>query len=487
MNWSAKRSELSSSVTGMLSLRRGLPSFAAMVVLIAILFLFNLSTMRLLHLFEASKENDLTRQLIAVGRAILYDLRKPTLPSIVELIAGANEDTAAEILDNFADTAAYTKLLESFGQYQRTNDLRGLTLLTPHGLVIVDSTRQSEPGSAYVFRDIDRAPLTRAVRGLIAAMPLYPIGDTYYKRVYLPVVSDGRVVAILALSASADYFESLRDIQRRVRFQMIFTSLLFGFLIYLLYRFLTYLLRAETRALHLARYEAMAALAGGLAHELRNPLSIMRILCEEIIAEQPPDSIAARNARELIGEIERLNELVTHFLSLSKPPDPSAAQTVAFDEEIRRACELLRKSTPQNISLRLDLPAAPVYVVADPRALRQIVLNLVLNAREALAERGGAILITLSERRGMAELHIRDSGPGIPPQLLSRVFDPFFTTKRSGSGLGLAITRSIVENLGGTIFIHSMEGKGTDVCVRLPLAERPPRRNVTNEQHNKIT
>ncbi len=443
-----------------------------MVILIAILFLFNLSTLRLLRLFEASKENDLTRQLVAVGRAILYDLRKPTLPTIVEILAGANEESAAEILDNFADTAAYQKLVEAFGQYQRANELRSLTLLTPHGLVIVDSTRQSEPGRAYVFRDIDRAPLARAARGLIAAMPLYPIGDTYYKRVYLPIVSDGRVVAILALSASADYFESLRDIQRRVRFQMIFTSALFGLLVYLLYRFLAYLLNAETRALHLARYEAMAALAGGLAHELRNPLSIMRILCEEILAEQPPQSTAARNARELIAEIERLNELVTHFLSLSKPPDPSAIQKVAFDAEIRNACDLIRKSAPASVTLHLELPPTPLYVLADPRAVRQIVLNLVLNARDALAETGGEIVVSLTERRGMAELHIRDTGHGIPRHLLSRVFDPFFTTKRSGSGLGLAITRSIVENLGGSISIHSVEGKGTDVCVRLPLTPR---------------
>ncbi|MCX7625215.1 MAG: ATP-binding protein [Candidatus Sumerlaeaceae bacterium] len=455
-----------------LSFHRGLPLFATMILLIAILFLFNLSTLRLLRLFEASKENDLTRQLVAVGRTVVYDLRKPTLPAIVELIAGANEENAADLLDDFADTVAYQRLAQQLSELQRANYLASLTLITTHGLVMADAARQTEPGLPFPYRELDRGAVRRAVQGQISSVPLYPIGDTYYKRVYLPIVSDGRVAAILALSASADYFESLRDIQRRVRAQMLLTSLLFAALVYLLYRFLTYLLNAEARALQLARYEAMAALAGGLAHELRNPLSIMRILCEEILSQQPSNSPTAKNAQDLIGEIERLNDLVTHFLSLSKPPTSGSAQAISLTEEVQRAAELVRKGTPSGVSVRLELANNPLQVVADPRALRQVVINLLLNARDAVAERGGEILITLAERRGMAELHVRDTGIGIPRSILSRIFEPFFTTKPSGSGLGLAVTRSIVENLGGRITIVSQEGKGTDVCVRLPLAPR---------------
>ncbi len=470
--WRRKKSGVESQAGEGLPLRRGLPSFATMLVLIAILFIFNLSTMRLLRLFESSKENDLTRQLVAVGRAIVFELRRPTLPPIFELVAGSPEDSAAELLDSFADTAAYDKLVQALEEFRRTNNLRDLALLTVHGLVIADAMRRSEPGAPYVFRDIDRHPLALAARGQIAAMRLYPIGDTYYKRVYLPLISEGRVVGILALSASADYFESLREIQRRVRFQMVLTSALFVALVYLLYRLFAYVIHAEAKAMNLARFEAMAALAGGLAHELRNPLSIMRMLSEEIIRSQPADSSAARNARELVEEIERLNELVTHFLSLSKPPEGANKQTVALDVEIRRAAELIRKSGDLPLTLSLEIPEQAVYVSADPRAVRQVILNLVLNARDALASHEGEKSVTLSlgVRRGMAELHVRDTGPGIPAHLLARVFDPFFTTKRGGSGLGLAITRSIVINLGGSIEITSIEGRGTDVCVRLPLA-----------------
>jgi signal transduction histidine kinase len=468
--FATRKSDMLLDIPG--NFRRGLPTFAAMVLLIAILFVFNLSTLRIMRLLEESKENDLTRQLVAVGRAILFDLRRPTPPAVVALVAEAKEDAAAEMLDNFADTIAYQKLAEQLGEFQRAHNLASLTLLTVHGLVIADATRQLEPGVAYTFRDIDRRALARAAQGQTAAVALYPVGNTYYKRVYLPLIVDGRVSAILALSASADYFEGLREIQRRVRGQMLLSSVLFVILVYLLSRFLNYLLRAEARALHLARYEAMAALAGGLAHELRNPLSIMRILCEEILSEHPTDSRTAQNARELIEEIQRLNELVSHFLSLSKPPTADAQTPVAFDAEIRRAVELLRKGLPANVTFRLELPSTPLHVLADPRALRQIVLNLLLNARDAVSEKGGEIVISLAERRGAAELHVRDTGVGIPRSVLSRVFDPFFTTKPGGSGLGLAITRSIVENIGGTITIVSQEGKGTDVCIRLPIAPR---------------
>lgn len=452
--------------------RRGMPSFVAMLLVIGVLFVFNLSTLRLLWLFEASKENDLARQLVAVGRTILRDLRRPALPAILELLAGASEENAAQALENFAETAAYGRLADELAEVQRANDLRELVLLTPHGLVVAEGTRREAPGTAYVFRETDREPLARAAQGAVAAMRLYPIGDTYYKRVYLPIVSDGRVVGILGLSASADYFASLRELQRRVHFQMALSSVLLGLLVFFLYRFLAYLLEAEKRALHLARVEAMGALAGGLAHELRNPLSIMRMLCEEILREQPPQTRAAENARELIGEIERLNSLVSHFLSLSKPPEQGQSDPVALDREIEQVAELVRKSGSGTLRLHVEMASRPVLVAADPRALRQVLLNLLLNAREAVeAAGGGEVTLTLTERRGMAELHVRDTGVGMTPEVLARAFDPFFTTKPTGSGLGLAITRSIVENLGGNIAVQSVPGQGTDVCVRLPIAE----------------
>jgi signal transduction histidine kinase len=123
--------------------------------------------------------------------------------------------------------------------------------------------------------------------------------------------------------------------------------------------------------------------------------------------------------------------------------------------------------------VKTELPAAPVYVRADSRALRQVFLNLLLNARDALPGDGGEVRVTLRERRGSAEIHVIDTGCGIPAREIARVFEPFYSTKRMGTGLGLPITRSIVENLGGEMAITSNPGKGTDVCVILPATLAP--------------
>jgi signal transduction histidine kinase len=255
---------------------------------------------------------------------------------------------------------------------------------------------------------------------------------------------------------------------------MTLSSILLIAIGYLVHRLFSFIVKAEARALRLAHMEAMASLAGGVAHELRNPLSIIRMMCEEILAEQHPDSRSARNARDIIGEVDRLNELVHQFLSLAKPPDLSNAQPVDLVAEVRRTAELLRKSSPKPFALELNLPAVPLHVQADERALRQVILNLLLNARDAVAENGGRISVTVAERRDMAEVRIADTGPGIAQRDLERVFDPFFTTKPTGSGLGLAISRSLVQNMGGEISLTSTLGKGTEVSVRLPL-----RRSVT--------
>lgn len=456
------------------SLRRGLPTLSAFILMVIVLLIFNLSSLRLVRLLEASKESDLGQRMVAVGRMIAYHLRQPSPPVILSLVSELPIDQQADKLEDFAATTVYEKLIQRLSEMKRLNNLAALTLLTVQGLVVADADEKMAPASPYLYNEVDAEPLSRAATGQVAQMRLYPIGDTLYKRVYVPIVSEGKPLGILALSASADYFAALREVQRRARVQMILSSALLIAIGVLVHRLFSFIVKAEARALRLARMEAMASLAGGVAHELRNPLSIIRMMCEEILADLPPESRSARNARDIIGEVDRLNELVYQFLSLAKPPDFSKAEPVDLVAEVRRTAELLRKSSPQAFALELNLPTAPLRVQADERALRQVLLNLLLNARDAVAENGGRVSVTVTERRDMAEVRIADTGPGIAQRDLERVFDPFYTTKPTGSGLGLAISRNLVQNMGGEISLTSSLGKGTEVCVRLPL-----RRSVT--------
>jgi signal transduction histidine kinase len=356
---------------------------------------------------------------------------------------------------------------------ERLNQLSQCVLMTVNGNIVADSTGKTSPGSAYVFRDTDRHAIDTAASGQPAAMRLYPVGDQLFKRVYVPLVSGSKVIGVVQVAASADYFAAMREDQRRARFQMLVSSALLLLIGFSIYRLFAHLVQAEKRAVQLARIEAMGALAGGVAHELRNPLSIIRVLSEEILTEQPPDSPSARNARDVIAEIERLNEMVTHYLSLSKLPDATGLEVIDLGGELARVAQLMRKGAETNLEVKTELPAAPVYVRADSRALRQVFLNLLLNARDALPGDGGEVRVTLRERRGSAEIHVIDTGCGIPAREIARVFEPFYSTKRMGTGLGLPITRSIVENLGGEMAITSNPGKGTDVCVILPATLAP--------------
>ncbi len=119
----------------------------------------------------------------------------------------------------------------------------------------------------------------------------------------------------------------------------------------------------------------------------------------------------------------------------------------------------------------LTIPAAPnVHVSCDPHALRQILMNLVLNAQQAMG-RGGRISVAVREEPGFGIVSVSDTGPGIPPEMLDRVFKPFQTTKREGSGIGLALVKRFADNFGGHVTVESEPGKGATFHVKLPLAD----------------
>ncbi len=451
---------------------RRLPPLAALLFIVLLLLLFNLPLWRLLRVIEPSLAATLDERLRWSAQFILNDLKVGGRPPLVlDLVRNQPREQEAELLDAFGDTAAYQALERRIISLASANELAQVALITTSGLVVADSTQKTGPGDGYRLLAIDRTAFDEAVAGRKAATPLYRVDGVPFKRLYLPLNSDGRVTAVLQVGISPEYLSELDTLRRRVRLQSLASSVLLVLLAVSVWRLFAYLFKMEQRAMQSARVEAMGALAGGVAHELRNPLSIVRVLAEEIASENPAESRSSTNARDIVAETERLNELVTHFLSLSRPPELGGAEPVDLAEEVGRVVQLVRKGERAGVRFVEDLPQAPVPVRADERALRQVLLNLLLNARDAMDGREGEVRITLRARRGNAEITITDSGPGIAPRDLARAFEPFFTTKANGTGLGLAISRGIVENLGGTIRLLSEPGRGTTVEVVLPEAE----------------
>ncbi|HVS53717.1 MAG TPA: ATP-binding protein [Opitutaceae bacterium] len=224
----------------------------------------------------------------------------------------------------------------------------------------------------------------------------------------------------------------------------------------------------------------LSRLLARLAHELRNPISSLAIhvqLVEEDVARSAPQ-MAERSAGhfEIIrGELQRLDNLVKQFLSLAGPSAVNL-QPVAVARVAGHVCNLLRpEAAAHEIELGLDVPAGLPLFAADPVQLTQALVNLVLNAIQAIGRRGR---IAVSARTDAAAdtiaIEVRDTGPGIPPEKQQAIFEPFFTTKDQGSGLGLWIVQQIMLGHGGVVSVANGPGGGAVFTLQLPLraAER---------------
>lgn len=449
---------------------RRLPPLAALLLVLLLLLLFNFPIWRLLALMETSLESALNERLRWSAHWILDGIRTGERPpAVLDLLQNQPREREAELLNVFEDTNSFADLAARLSALQLGNELDQAVLITTSGLVVADSTATMSPGEDYRFAALDAAQLAEARAGRMSATTLYVVEKRPFKRLYAPMVHNARVVAVMQVSISPEYLSEITLLRRRVWMQSIAGSVMLLIVAVSVWRLFVNLVAMEQRAMQSARVEAMGALAGGVAHELRNPLSIVRVLAEEIRGESPPGSRSAENAADIIGETDRLNEMVAQFLSLSRPPDAHGTALVELGAEIARVTQLVRKGTADDrVRIETDLPDNPVLVRADERALRQVFLNLLINANEAMDGRTGTIRVGLRERRGRAEVTVADTGHGIAPRDLARVFEPFFTTKRMGTGLGLALTRGIVDNLGGSIRIQSEPGRGTEVVVALP-------------------
>jgi len=297
--------------------------------------------------------------------------------------------------------------------------------------------------------------------------------EGYFVEIYVPVrdATRGKVIGAIELYKRPQALAEALQTGRLYIFVGAALSSLFLYLaLFGLSRRADAIIRAQRE--RLVETEILATvgeMGSAVAHGIRNPLAAIRSSAE--LALDGGHDVALESARDIIAEADRLEEWVRNLLSYTRPlsaaPEAVALRALVAATMDHFARDMEKRGISSRFNVANDLPLAK----GDPLLLGQVLHSLLANAVEAI-QQGGTIEIAGKTVPGQqrVELTIRDSGPGMTAEQLERVFTPFYTTKAKGLGVGLALAKRIVERFGGRIAIDSAPGRGTAVCLSMPIA-----------------
>lgn len=236
-------------------------------------------------------------------------------------------------------------------------------------------------------------------------------------------------------------------------------------------------LRLARELRHSEKLAALGQIASRLAHEIGTPLNVMQMRTEQLLKRETQGEKDRQLLNVIVAQIERITKFVRQLLTLARRPEIHP-QPVSINDIVRCVWETIgEQDTPSGMTVRLDLTEHLPLVLGDPDQLQQILLNLIVNAIQAVEGAGQVTLSTRfvpprTEQHGRVEVTVSDTGPGIAPEDQARIFDPFFTTKGAvgGTGLGLTISREIVLSHQGDLRVKSTPGRGSCFIMSLPPA-----------------
>ncbi len=340
------------------------------------------------------------------------------------------------------------------------------------------ATTLTEPDSVYFLADlngrfVDSAFFSRGIS--VLATPSYETGSIYLKSAFAPLADfSGTVVAVLGVEANVDYFDSLITLKRNLRLASL-VSIAGGLFLGLLFLILQARMSKAEQQVFLGQTHAhMGRMVAVVAHEIKNPLQIIRASAERLARKSGADE-----AGYIVEETDRLNSIVSGYLEFARGDVSLVATEPPASFDLNDLLGSVRQHVTQHCAPdpveweHIDmLPSSGggTKAFGHPRSLRQILLNLLLNGVEACQAAGRPIRIGLfpAVTDSKIRLTITDYGVGLSNAELKRVFSPFYTTKQAGSGLGLYLTRKLLADMGGTIKIESRKSEKTVVSIEIP-------------------
>ncbi len=235
----------------------------------------------------------------------------------------------------------------------------------------------------------------------------------------------------------------------------------------------------ETKQQQLIQSEKLAAIGkvtAGIAHEINNPLNNINLTAEVLLEDMENMKPEEREEfiRDVLLQTKRARDIVHHLLQFSRMKKAPVREMVDLAELLKDTFSLLKNELKiTHTRVKASFTKGIAIANGNPNQLQQVLVNIILNAVQAMGE-GGSLetALNVDRKAGKAILSIRDNGPGIPKDVLVHVLEPFYTTKKDGTGLGLSVSYGIIKEHKGNIIVESEEGKGTEVIIELPLAEK---------------
>jgi signal transduction histidine kinase len=225
----------------------------------------------------------------------------------------------------------------------------------------------------------------------------------------------------------------------------------------------------QTQMSRAEHFATLGELATGLAHEIRNPLAGIAGVIEIVSRDLPPNSPARAVIKDAKEEALQINRILTELLDTARPKPPQFRVSDVCATAEHAVMFARQQAVTKRIMVEMDVTGAIPPVDHDPNQINQVLLNLLLNAIQAM-DKPGTILVSLETDEDDVLITFADEGKGIPAEILTNIFRPFFTTKGHGTGLGLSLARRTVESHGGSIDVTSEVGKGSRFAIRLPIA-----------------
>ncbi|OQX95838.1 hypothetical protein B6I21_03385 [candidate division KSB1 bacterium 4572_119] len=344
------------------------------------------------------------------------------------------------------------------------HELQSAFIIDPNNVILIDGQNKFPEGQILTYLDQDSSAIEQAWSGTTTSSPIHFLEGNKFKTIFVPLKNDFyEVSALLVLEASADFFELLeRFKQGLIVGGVVSLGLIFIFTFFISWM-ITLLIRTHDSMQQSAKLAAMGRMAASMAHEIRNPLGIIKGTSDVLKEKYAAESESEELFDYISAEVQRLNLLINNFLSFSREPKLNLKSSNLLQVIEKAVAAIEREDHEKKITIKIISTAALEPFNFDENAIQQVLFNLLINAQQAF-ESKGEIIIQIGRKtvkgKKYGRVSIADNGPGIDGDI-SQIFEPFYSTKSKGSGLGLAICKQIIEKHGGWIDAESAPQKGT--------------------------